>query len=116
MVTVLAHATALAYLRSDISGARQPFDEARNRSIAKRLGYNLSRTVVFGAHTDDPIQRLINVARRIGAEAVIVPSLAHFGGTMPEQLVQIVDVITVEPAHTYARWSTGLLPDELRTR
>ncbi|WP_255222307.1 hypothetical protein [Nocardia otitidiscaviarum] len=84
--------------------------------MAKRLGYNLARTVVFSQHTDDPIGRLINVVRNLGAEAVVVPSLDHLGGTAPAALVQVADVITVEPHHTYARLSTGALPPELRTR
>ncbi|MFC9993232.1 hypothetical protein [Nocardia sp. NPDC127526] len=113
---MLGQSTAIAYLRADVSGARQPWDEVQNRSMAKRLGYSLSRTVVFGRHTDDPIQRLINVIRSVGAEAVIVPNLEHFGGAVPAALVQVADVITVEPHATYARWSTGQLPDELSAR
>lgn len=59
---------------------------------------------MFAQHTDDPVQRLINVVRKIGAEAVVAPSLDHFGGTVPDELVAVVDLITVEPENTYARW------------
>ncbi|GAB0107692.1 hypothetical protein JMUB6875_66890 [Nocardia sp. JMUB6875] len=114
---MLGSPTAIAYLRSDISGARQSWDETNNRSTAKRLGYDLAKTVVFTQHTDDPIQRLINVARRLGADAVVVPSLAHFGGQIPAQLVAVADVITVEPHQTYARWVIPPdAPAEMRSR
>jgi hypothetical protein len=38
---------------------------------------------------------------------VIVPSVRHFGGEVPSELVEVVDVITVNPVHTYARWAPG---------
>lgn len=109
--------TAIGYLRSDVSGTRQPWDEMRNRSLAKRLGYTVAKTVVFSEHVEDPVQRLINVVRRMRAEAVVVPNLEHFGGTVPDELVRVVDVITVDPHDTYARWI--IPPDqavEMRSR
>ncbi|MEU1427053.1 hypothetical protein ABZ412_08220 [Nocardia sp. NPDC005746] len=109
--------TAIGYLRSDVSGARQPWDEAQNRSIASRLGYAVAKTVVFSEHIEDPIRRLINVVGRMHAEAVVVPSLEHFGGSVPHELVQVVDLITVDPHDTYARWI--IPPDaaaEMRSR
>ncbi|WP_040805531.1 hypothetical protein [Nocardia concava] len=96
--------TAIDYLRSDVSGARQQWDEMQTRSLAKRLGYTVAKTVVFSQHVEEPIQRLVNVVRRVQADAVVVPNLAHLGGTVPTALVQVVDVITVEPHDTYARW------------
>lgn len=113
---MLGHATAIGYLRSDISGERRQWDERQNRSRAARLGYTVAKTVVFSQRTDDPIQRLVNVIRNTGAEAVVVPSADHLGGEIPEALVRVADVITVQPEKTYARWSTGQLPDEMRTR
>lgn len=103
-MTVFEIPTAIGYLRSDVSGARQPWDEVQNRSVAKRLGYAMVKTVVFSEHIEDPIQRLINVVGRTHAEAVVVPSLEHFGGSVPDELVRVVDVITVDPHDTYARW------------
>lgn len=96
--------TAIGYLRSDISRARQQWDEEQIRGLAKRFGYALAKTVVFGAHTDSPTQRVINVVRSIDAEAVIVPGLAHFDGEVPHALVAVADVITVDTEDTYARW------------
>ncbi|MFI6167726.1 hypothetical protein ACIBCN_13155 [Nocardia sp. NPDC051052] len=94
---------AVGYLRRDVSGARQQWDEVLIRSLAQRFGYDLAKTVVFGAETDDVIGRLVTVARRLGTDAVIVPSTAHFEGDVPDELVQVCDVITVAPEYTYAR-------------
>ncbi|MFE3080680.1 hypothetical protein [Nocardia tengchongensis] len=96
--------TAIGYLRSDVSGERRQWDEMQNRGLAKRLGYALAKTVVFNEHIEDPVQRLINVVCRMRAEAVVVPNLDHFGGTVPDELVRVVDMITVDPHDTYARW------------
>ncbi|WP_228541807.1 hypothetical protein [Nocardia sp. XZ_19_369] len=74
--------------------------------MARRLGYNLAKTVAFSEKTADPIQELIEAARRATADAVIVPSVTHFeGNAIPGELTQVVDVITVSPEETYARWS-----------
>jgi hypothetical protein len=87
--------TAIGYLRSDVSGPRQSWDEIQIRSLARRLGYNLTKTVVFSHRTDDPVARLINLARRTRADAVITPAAAHFGGTIPAELDHVAAVITV---------------------
>ncbi|WP_328411738.1 hypothetical protein [Nocardia sp. NBC_00403] len=39
--------TAIGYLRSDISGTAQNWDEIRMRSLAKRYGYDLAKNIVF---------------------------------------------------------------------
>ncbi|WP_245547108.1 hypothetical protein [Nocardia brevicatena] len=44
---------------------------------------------------------------------MFVPGLEHFDGIVPRTLVSIADVITVNPAYTYARWSNGCLPAEV---
>jgi hypothetical protein len=94
---------AIGYLRSDVSGQRQQWDETQIRRLAKRFGYDLAKIVVFGAHTDDPTQRLINVVQSTSAEAVFVPSIAHLGGEVPAKLVAVTEVNTVSPEETYAR-------------
>ncbi|CAM4097444.1 hypothetical protein NONI108955_08790 [Nocardia ninae] len=97
---------AVGYLRRDIAGVAQPWNETQIRSTARRLGYNLAKTVVFGANTADPVQELIEAARRAKADAVIVPSVTHFeGNAVPDDLTQVVDVVTVSPEQTYARWT-----------
>ncbi|MBH0777369.1 2'-5' RNA ligase family protein [Nocardia bovistercoris] len=96
--------TAIGYLRKDVSGIHQQWDETRIRSHAKRLGYELTKTVTFSNATDDPETRLINVIRALDIDAVVAPSLAHFGGTVPERLIRAceLNVLAPEPA-TYAR-------------
>ncbi|WP_225731907.1 MULTISPECIES: hypothetical protein [unclassified Nocardia] len=96
---------AIGYLRRDISGVSQTWDETRIRSLARRLGYELSKTVVFGRETEQPEQKLLEVVAKNGAEAVIIPDTTHFDGTIPEALVRACDVITVSPEYTYARWA-----------
>ncbi|MFE5283886.1 hypothetical protein ACFRAQ_02800 [Nocardia sp. NPDC056611] len=102
---------AIGWLRSDISGERREWDEARIRIMAHRLGYNLRKTVAFGPWTDRPVHRLRVLVSRLALEAVIVPSVEHFeGGCVPAELVAVTDVITVTPENTYARYATGELP------
>ncbi len=97
---------AVGYLRKDIAGVAQSWNETQIRSVTRRLGYNLAKTVAFSANTADPVQELIEAARRAKADAVIVPSVTHFeGNAIPGELTQVVDVITVSPEETYARWS-----------
>lgn len=94
--------TAIGYLRKDISGVSQEWDEIQIRSRAKRLGYDLAKTVTFGAATTDPEGRLVNVVQALDIDAVIAPSLAHFGGLVPQRLVRQCELNTVNPAETYA--------------
>ncbi|MFQ6393293.1 recombinase family protein [Nocardia sp. KC 131] len=104
-----ARPTAIGYLRRDVSGIAQEWDEIQIRSVAKRLGYDLAKTVVFGRETDRPECRLLNVIRAVDADAVIVPSAEHFDGSIPDPLVQACDVVTVSPENTYARWPLPIL-------
>ncbi|WP_405132940.1 hypothetical protein [Nocardia sp. NBC_01388] len=103
---------AIGYLRTDISGPQQQWDETRMRHLAARLGYTLLKTVAFSARTDHPVDRLANVVANLKVDAVIVPGPQHFETRqIPAQIVQIADVITVEPQSTYARRATGELPE-----
>ncbi|MFJ9363360.1 hypothetical protein ACIRRA_02935 [Nocardia sp. NPDC101769] len=97
--------TALGYVRTDVSGIGQLWDESQIRKLATRLGYDFSGMVVYDPISGrPPLARLKAQATRLDAEAVIVPSPAHFeGGQVPTSLVQQVDVITVGPEETYAR-------------
>lgn len=105
---------AIGYVRRDVSRARQPWDETQIRSVAKRLGYNLRKTIVFSSDVRE-VEHLLRLTNRLGVDAIVVPSTRHFsGGQVPAELVQAVDVITADPEYTYARWSTGELPPEVR--
>ncbi|WP_458687292.1 hypothetical protein [Nocardia tengchongensis] len=96
---------ALGYLRTDVSGISQLWDETQIRRLAERFGYDFCGMIVFDPKSKrPPLARLRAQATRLDAEAVIVPGPQHFeGGQVPGALVQQVDVITVSPEATYAR-------------
>ncbi|WP_028479467.1 hypothetical protein [Nocardia sp. CNY236] len=94
---------AIGYIRRDVSGISQNWDEIQIRSLASRLRYDLAKTIVFEAGTNAPIAKLMNAVWAANAAAVIVPSVWHFGPTVPAELVTLADVITVRPRHTYTR-------------
>jgi hypothetical protein len=94
---------AIGYLRADVSGVSQAWDETRIRSLARRFGYDLGRIVVFHARTDDPMRRLLNVVTNTEAEAVFAPSEKHFGGAVPQSLINVCDVVTVDDEQTCSR-------------
>ncbi|RJO78408.1 hypothetical protein D5S18_05805 [Nocardia panacis] len=95
--------TAIGYLRRDVSGISQVWDETLIRSLAKRLGYDLAKTIAFGPETDDPIGRLVGSVHKVAAAAVIAPGPAHFEGEIPAALIRACDVVTVAPETTYTR-------------
>ncbi|WP_245568597.1 hypothetical protein [Nocardia concava] len=112
--------TALGYLRTDVSGVSQQWDESEIRRLAARYGYDLAEIVVYDpASGRPPFARLKAQATRLDAEAVFVPSLEHFEeGEAPGSLVQRLDVVTVHPESTYSRRVLPPLSDrtpELRT-
>ncbi|WP_433621626.1 hypothetical protein [Nocardia sp. CA-120079] len=94
--------TAIGYLRKDVSGISQDWDEIQIRSRAKRLGYDLAKTVTFSAETIDPEGRLVNVVQALDVDAVIAPSIEHLGGDVPQRLVRQCELNTVNPEATYA--------------
>ncbi|PXX54624.1 hypothetical protein DFR70_12465 [Nocardia tenerifensis] len=95
--------TAIGYLRRDVSGVSQVWDETQIRSVAKRLGYELAKIVVFGAQTERPVSQLLDTIERVGADAVVTPTPEHLGDEL-DRVVRVCDVITVNPENTYARW------------
>lgn len=96
-------ATALGYLRTDVSGIGQLWDESQIRSTAARLGYDLAALVIYDPRSGrPPFARLKTQATRLEAEAVIVPSLGHFEeGRIPDPLVRQLDVITISPEEVH---------------
>lgn len=87
-----------------MSGVRQSWDEEQIRSLARRFGYNLAKIVTFGERTDAPTQRLCTVVARMDAAAVIAPSVLHFDtASIPPELIQLADVVTVDNHATYTR-------------
>ncbi|WP_067708657.1 hypothetical protein [Nocardia yamanashiensis] len=95
---------AIGFLRHDVSGAQRQWDEAQIRHLAGRLGYDLCKTLVLGPDTDRLLTRVRTAITRMEADAVITPSLDHFDGQIPADVVKVADLITVSPENTYARW------------
>ncbi|WP_245746033.1 hypothetical protein [Nocardia altamirensis] len=97
--------TCIGYLRTDVSGVAQLWDQAQIRRLADRLGYDFADMVIYDPKfSRPPLARLKAQATRLQAEAVIVPSSEHFeGNEIPGTLVQRLDVITVNPEETYSR-------------
>ncbi|APB01055.1 hypothetical protein NS506_07028 [Nocardia seriolae] len=96
--------SAVGFLRSDVSGLNQPRDELQIMRAAKRTGYDLRKTLVFSDRTEDRAHRLRVAIDRLGVDAVIVPSTAHFDGhDIPADLLAVATVITVSPGSTTAR-------------
>ncbi|QLY29931.1 hypothetical protein [Nocardia huaxiensis] len=96
--------SAVGFLRSDVSGLRQSQDEMGIRRAAKRTGYELRKTIVFGERTEDRVRRLRVAIDRLGVEAVIVPSAEHFdGGAIPAELLEVAAVITASPEQVWGR-------------
>ncbi|WP_206055216.1 hypothetical protein [Nocardia sp. CS682] len=71
--------------------------------MAKRLGYELAKIVVFGPQTGNPVSQLLDTIERVGADAVVMPTLQHLADEL-DLVVRVCDVITVNPENTYARW------------
>lgn len=98
--------TCLGYLRTDISGMSQLWDEGQIRKLAAGLGYDFALMVLFDPTSGrPPLARLKAQATRLDARAVIVPGPEHFTGCrVPESLMRQLDVITVHPEQTYSRY------------
>ncbi len=94
---------ALGYLRRDVSGTRADWDAIQIRTLTRRLGFELAKTIVFSEVTADPIGQLITAIGRAEADAVVVPSAEHLGGEIPEALVAAAQVITVSPEEAHER-------------
>ncbi|MFC4375244.1 hypothetical protein ACFO5K_14185 [Nocardia halotolerans] len=94
---------AIGYLRRDISGVAQSWDETQIRSLAERLGYRFTKTVAFSDRTSDPLGRLLDVVSTTEAAAVVTPSLTHLGQDLPDTLLAACDVVTVSPEITHPR-------------
>ncbi|MFE3261822.1 hypothetical protein ACFXPS_41845 [Nocardia sp. NPDC059091] len=99
---------AIGFIRRDVSGSHQAWDETQIRSLAARSGYNLCKVVAFGPATDSPIQRLRTAVLRTGAVAVFVPSLSHFGGdVVPIEIREVADVTAADTEERSTRRRFG---------
>jgi len=95
-----AKAIAIGYLRRDISGESQPWDEIQIRTHAKGLGVNLAKTIVFSLYTDRPIQRLMDALKAAGATYVICPGVEHLDGHLAALEAAGYTVSAPRPKHS----------------
>lgn len=109
---------ALGYLVAEVSGSRLRWDDQLIRSTGERLGYSVMKTMVtsHGAADPadqlvDPIDELVALIRRTGAEAIVVPSFRHFfGAVVPDRLVRAADVIPADnPSAVRSRWEVPVV-------
>lgn len=89
---------ALGWVDYDSSTAPK-WDAAQVRRLAQRLGYRL---VWPDRHTLLPLADQVRSAK---ADAVILPAPEHIGPLELNGLMHIVDVETVCPRLSFARWS-----------
>ncbi|NEW41462.1 hypothetical protein GV794_08890 [Nocardia cyriacigeorgica] len=96
-------ALGLIRFRSELKTTTR-WDEARIHRLATRLGYTLGHPIfVFGPEPSLWESDITDAIRRYRAEALFVPSLMHLDYAF-RALEQLVDVITLDPFHVYARW------------
>ncbi|MBF6079055.1 hypothetical protein [Nocardia beijingensis] len=103
---------AIGFLRTDIAGSHQKWLETTMRSLAKRLGYDLCKTIALSAKTDDPVGLLLDQIERTRAEAVIVPGRVHLDGHI-ERVMRRADVI-FDVDDVEARWPITAVIDRWR--
>ncbi|MER7454481.1 MULTISPECIES: hypothetical protein [Nocardia] len=80
--------------------------------MAKRLGYDLCKTIALSAKTDDPVGLLLDQVERSQAEAVIVPGRVHLDGHI-ERVMRRADVI-FDADDVEARWPITAVIDRWR--
>ncbi|WP_052314550.1 hypothetical protein [Nocardia thailandica] len=101
--------SAIGYIRTDISGVGQVWDEEQMRCAADDQGYDLRKTIAFSATTFDPVARLTAIAADLGVDAVLTPSFAHLGDVVPERLIRVCAVVVVDPLVVYPRFDPQMV-------
>lgn len=91
--------TCVGYLRTDVSGVGLLWDQSQIRKLATTLGYDFADMVIYDPKFGrPPLARLKAQVTRLDADAVIVPSPAHFeGGEIPRSLGGQIEVVSVSP-------------------
>jgi hypothetical protein len=113
---------AISYLRRDISRSNQTWHENQLRSLAKRFGYDHSKTIVFGRGEPERMPRLLYEAHRADAEAIFTPTLAHLDFTDLDALLieaaqmGVHSIITWNPLFTHQLDSREPRSHNLRRR
>lgn len=70
---------AVGYLRLELSGSACERQELELLELAGLHGYDLVKTLRVGGEVREPVERLLIVVRRVGADAVVTPTLEHIG-------------------------------------
>ncbi len=100
--------TAIGYLRRDLSGISQPWDEIQIRSAAKNLGVNLAKTVTFGPRTAQPIRQLLELLESTGATCVICPNIEHLDGAQGQLTAAGYTVHVVAHESRASLWAAAM--------
>ncbi len=69
------------------------------RGLAKRLGFNLCKTIAFSAATQEPIEKLLGVIERQRAEAVFVPHIGHLGDDLDRVAARTQVIVSAEETY-----------------
>ncbi|MGK8487375.1 hypothetical protein [Nocardia asiatica] len=88
----------VGYLRRDMSGRRARRHEMEIRALAKASGFDLARTLVAGPAAPASLDALLTVIGRVGAIAVITPSLGHLEDRA-DVIMSVCGLITLDSRH-----------------
>ncbi|MRH89077.1 hypothetical protein GFY24_16750 [Nocardia sp. SYP-A9097] len=86
---------AVGYLRLELSGSAWEREELALLELAGQHRYDLVKTLRIGPQVWEPVSRLLIVVRRMGAEAVVTPTLDHVGA--PEEVQRVCHLIVGSP-------------------
>jgi hypothetical protein len=97
--TVAAGGAAIGLRCLSVAGAEAASDQATIEALARRHGYTLARTYVAAPQSVSmvvvaAVLEMVHVAR---AGAVIVPGIAHLGGSVPAEFTRVCSVVM--PGH-----------------
>ncbi|MFD6455964.1 hypothetical protein ACFWF3_34805 [Nocardia sp. NPDC060220] len=98
--------TAIGYVRADLTGPSRPQCESLIRTTATDLGYELLGTLIL---TATPLARLQFLVTELAVDVVLCPTFIHLDGQVPADLLNVTDVIVIDPPITYCRRAPQLL-------
>lgn len=92
-------ALAIGMRCAAVAGADAVHDRATIEALARRHGYTLAAIYVVAPQTVSPVAaaRVLEMVHVARASAVIVPGMAHLGGSVPADFTRVCSVIM--PGH-----------------